>query len=103
MGSKEVFIKSELIVDEDFQTLLSRYSWGLDSDGYPKAKVDGIHMRLHRLVIGKAPTGMVIDHINQNKLDNRRSNLRFSTFRENALNSIRIGDGVWYNKSKYRW
>jgi len=90
-------------VDDEFTDLLDRYSWGLDSDGYPKAKVRGRHVRLHKLVMGQAPSGCVTDHINGNKLDNRRANLRFATFRENALNTHRRGDGVWFNRSKNRW
>lgn len=93
----------KLKVDKDNEHLLAKYSWGLDSDGYPKAKVKGKHLRLHQIVLGIAPKGMVTDHINQNKLDNRRKNLRFASFRDNALNSFKKGDGVWWNKSKERW
>lgn len=90
-------------VDPELAIILMRYSWGLDSDGYPKAKIGGKHIRLHQAVLGAAPQGMVIDHVNQDKLDNRRSNLRFVSYRANALNSDKAGDGAWYNKSKNRW
>lgn len=42
---------------------------------------------LHKLIMGKPPKGLVIDHINQNTLDNRRCNLRFATKQINAINS----------------
>lgn len=37
-------------------------------------------------LIGKPPQGMVIDHINRVRTDNRRCNLRFATRAENAQN-----------------
>ena len=39
---------------------------------------------------GLIPNGLVIDHINRDKLDNRLDNLRAVTPRENTLNSVLI-------------
>ena len=49
------------------------------------------NFRSHRFIYecynGLIPTGLVIDHINRKKLDNRLENLRVVTPRENNLNS----------------
>ena len=37
-------------------------------------------------MIGKPPKGLVTDHINRNRLDNRKENLRHVTHSENMLN-----------------
>lgn len=42
-------------------------------------------IRLHRYLMN-CPKDLVVDHINHNTLDNRKSNLRICTARENSLN-----------------
>lgn len=62
----------EILCDaEDFDKIRG-YRWNVGST-YPS---NGFK-RLHNIVMGNTPKGMFIDHINRNKLDNRKSNLRF--------------------------
>lgn len=62
---------------------------GVNSDGYRKLKYKGNCVGAHRVawlyVYGRWPYGE-IDHINQDKLDNRIENLRDTTTRGNAHN-----------------
>jgi hypothetical protein len=44
---------------------------------------------LHREITG-APKGMVVDHINGDSLDNRKSNLRVCSYSENLRNRVNI-------------
>ena len=55
-------------------------------------------MFMHRLLMN-FPSGMVIDHINRNGLDNRRANLRIVTNRQNCWNS---SCGINVGSSKYK-
>ena len=61
----------------------------------------GIHqmVRFHRFLT-KCPDGMVVDHINHNELDNRRSNLRVTTNARNILN--RRGPAADKRSCRYR-
>ena len=86
-------MKDSLLVDEIDLEIVNKYSWTI-SDGYVKKffekNIDGERKRwvkyLHREIMGAKP-GQIVDHINQNKLDNRRSNLRLADKSLNALNS----------------
>src|SRR5262249_51379608 len=55
---------------------LARYTWRMDRNGYVYRKRSGKRVYLHHVVCGKPADGMVTDHINRNKLDNRAFNLR---------------------------
>lgn len=78
-------------VDSNCWQKIKHISWSLSSGGYAKGFVKGykgLHkfVSLHQIVMGQPPTSYEIDHINRNKLDCRRSNLRFTTRTENHLN-----------------
>lgn len=71
-----------IIVDEADYGFLSQWSWGINSTGYArrtirkKANPGGFGTLLMHHLILCPPPGFESDHINGNKLDNRRSNLR---------------------------
>lgn len=86
--------------DEDYEWL-NQWKWSVlvHKTGHayavrgegPRGKSKTICM--HHMIVGKKD-GHVVDHINRNPLDNRRSNLRHLTHRENVLNS-----GMWTTNS----
>jgi hypothetical protein len=97
--------KFALVDNEDFE-YLNQWKWHLSEGGYAKRSQHirlGINkykskiIRMHRL-INNTPEGMFTDHINRNKLDNRRSNLRTVNKSQNAFNS----DVRTNNKSGYK-
>lgn len=53
---------------------------------YAKGTINKKPTTMHQHLMGKAPKGMVIDHINGNGLDNRRENLRFASLSLNSQN-----------------
>jgi HNH endonuclease len=91
------------VIDDDFAPLL-KWKWQRDSMGYPSrgTSFNGKkrHVRLHTVIMGPAPEGFVTDHIDGNKLDNRRANLRFCTQRVNTLNKK---SGVSWHKGDQAW
>ena len=100
---------NQMLVDlSDFE-LVSKYSWYVDSAGYPATRHKGQRIRLHKMLLGKLPQGLVVDHINRSKLDNRRSNLRVCTQQINMQNmSLKSTNksgvtGVFFDKQVQRW
>jgi hypothetical protein len=71
-----------VVVDVGDYDLAQRLPWRKHSDGYA---VFGCNVYLHRLLMLPA-RGQVVDHINGDKLDNRRSNLRICSRKENTRN-----------------
>jgi hypothetical protein len=99
-----------IIDDDDFEKINS-YKWYLGG-GYAIAKTKemGKHktIRMHR-VINNTPRGWDTDHINGNKLDNRKQNLRTASRSQNSQNSKIYKNsssgkkGVSYDKNRNKW
>ena len=73
------------VSEEDWE-LVSKFSWYL-SHGYAIAFDKGTSFSMHKLIM-RFPINEV-DHINNDRLDNQRSNLRLATSSQNKANSIR--------------
>ncbi len=86
---------------------LSRYNWRL-VNGYACRRDKGISVLMHREIM-QPPRGMVVDHIDCNRVNNCRFNLRVCTPAENQLNQRkRRGSrsrfkGVYYDKRYRKW
>jgi hypothetical protein len=102
--------KFALVDDEDYEELM-QYRWFVSTKGYVKrGKVlNGKYkdVSLHRFIL-QAKKGLVIDHINHNKLDNQKANLRQCTNAENMSNMIsQTGiskfKGVSFDKKLNKW
>jgi len=72
---------AKVLVDEDVALRFHYNAIHVDSTGYPK--VTG--KRLHSILL-KAPTGQVVDHIDRNKLNAQRTNLRIVSYSDNMRN-----------------
>lgn len=70
-----------------------------------KQKVIPIHQMVCQAFIGPCPKGMVINHINSVKSDNRLENLEYVHQRENVTHASKRKHltGAYYNKFHKRW
>lgn len=107
-----------LVDDEDYERV-AQFRWCVQSSrkGNPYV-VRGVNaggtrrsMLMHRFIMGVdgEPATLTVDHINGDPLDNRRSNLRLCTNKENLWNqSARKGGtseyrGVSWNRRVRKW
>lgn len=71
-------------VDIEDLPILKQYIWSFNVlSGYAYSHSHGPTVMMHKL-IAKTPEGMLTDHINGERLDNRKTNLRYATNTENA-------------------
>jgi len=76
-------------VDDGDYPILNKIRWHIDFGGYVLSSVrigkKSINVRMHHAVLSQKE-GLETDHINGDKLDNRKTNLRLCTKSENANN-----------------
>jgi hypothetical protein len=100
------------IVDKNDYEEVNKYNWYKDASGYAirNYRIDPIS-RMHHMIIGKPDDGFVVDHINGNRLDNTRLNLRVVTESGNNQNRPKIIKentsskyiGVAFDKKHKKW
>lgn len=101
--------KVALVDDADYDWL-SQHNWYYT--GYYAARWhNGKNRSMHRLILND-PESVEVDHINHNKLDNQRANLRLATRRENARNCTKASygraltsqfKGVSWHQRSHKW
>lgn len=99
------------LIDDCDIDLAVCHSWCLDRGTMNiVSKIRGKRVCLHKVIADRMGlNGDLVDHENQNKLDNQRSNLRNATKSENAINSkLRINNtsgfrGVQFEKRTGKW
>lgn len=74
------------LIDEDDYMRFKDYKFYTSSFGYVCVYVNGRDVKLHRLILNAENKKDVVDHINGDRLDNRKINLRMASFSENCIN-----------------
>ncbi len=98
----------EFFFDTQYLDLLSQCTWSVGNHGYLQGQLNGKMCLMHR-VITNCPSGLQVDHINHNKLDNRLKNLRICTASNNQMNEKLSKNntsgtkGVSYYKRSNMW
>lgn len=87
------------LIDLDDVERVKKYKWFFSGHGYV---VNSEYVKLHRFITN-CPKSMEVDHINHNKLDNRKSNLRICTHKQNCMNVSDNVKGIHYDKSRNKW
>lgn len=101
------------IVDAEDFAALNSYTWSKIWCGYVRRNSrhnkKQTHFLMHRQIMN-APLGLDVDHINGCRFDNRRSNLRLCTRRQNLCHSTRLNrrntsgvNGVSFERRRGKW
>ena len=99
----------KMICDLDDWENLKDMKWCKNCQGYAQTTTRGGRkgsksITFHSAIM-KKNSGFVIDHINRNRLDSRKENLRYATKAENSINSQKVKSasgirGVYIDKRK---
>lgn len=103
---------TKFLFDTEDLPLAESREWYCDKDGYLVScyYYNGRRrfVRFHRIVIDAKPQ-QIVDHINGNRADNRKANLRCCSRAENGRNrKVCLGNksgvtGVFYDRERQKW
>lgn len=103
-------IKYEVLIDCEDYLIAREYTWNKNPlSDYVQSmtragRVNTKHVYLHRVLLGLDDPSKQVDHINGNKLDNRRCNLRICSLSQNHHNKeIHRNGTVGISKTRYGW
>lgn len=97
----------DAIIDRQDLELVAEFHWYFDGKYAASGRTRPI-TRMHRLIAGAKLRSEVVDHVNRNKLDNRRRNLRIVTLAQSAQNCGSHGGtsefrGVRWDSHRQKW
>lgn len=87
------------IIDTEDLEKIQPYYFRIDKCGYART-CNTSQIGVHNIIL-PTPKGFIVDHINRNKADNRKSNLRICTYMQNSWNRSRnigatkVRSGKW--------
>lgn len=99
-----MFMWEKILIDDDDYAKFGKYKVSIDKrlrvKIYLKKHYDGQnrYVFLHRIIMGVSDKKIQVDHINGNRLDNRKENLRLCSNHQNHLNKSKTSR----NKSGYK-
>lgn len=95
------YIDTATIDTEDLDKVKD-IKWKKSNSGYAQnTPKTGDSKHMHRIIMGVTDPNLYVDHINHDKMDNRKSNLRTVNKAQNAMNSDLYKAG--YGKAGNRW
>ncbi len=105
---------AKILLDEESLQKVKNYTWHIDVTGYVKTTITVEKnkrqtIQMHRFILGLKTGAGIVDHINGNMQDNRKSNLRVCSVSENAMNRGMQMDnksgfkGVSFHKASGKW
>jgi hypothetical protein len=109
-NKKRVIVEYALVDEDDFEKV-NKYKWHLNASGYAQGTIKGKIIPLHHFILKKPEKGYVIDHINQDRLNDSKNNLREVSKSINSHNKIKNTNivtsskfkGVIWNKKLKKW
>ena len=93
-----------VLIDKEDVEKIKNYKWSM-GNGYV---YNGTVGKMHRFLMN-CPSNKIVDHINHNTLDNRKTNLRICTQTENCMNRNKRKNttsqykGVCWDKQRSKW
>lgn len=83
--------KNYCLLDDEDWFLCSKYSWSITNQGYVRTLLKTVnrkryYVNMHRFILNLIDPKIIVDHINMDKTDNRKSNLRICKHQQNQFN-----------------